>query len=112
LAIEQQVGEGCCTQLDVAAALAMHPRTLQRRLRDEGGNFEAIKEEVRRDAAVRYLRQTRLPLKTVASLLGYSELSVLYRSCQRWFGESPTTVRQAEDIAALDSAGEGMRRSA
>jgi AraC-like DNA-binding protein len=107
LAIEQQLGEGHCTQLDVAAALAMHPRTLQRRLRDEGGNFEAIKDEVRRDAAVRYLRQTRLPLKTVASLLGYSELSVLYRSCQRWFGESPTTVRQVEDIALLDSAAQG-----
>jgi AraC-like DNA-binding protein len=113
LAIEQQLGEGSCTQLDVAAALAMHPRTLQRRLRDEGVNFEAIKDEVRRDAAVRYLRQTRLPLKTVASLLGYSELSVLYRSCQRWFGESPTTVRQVEDLALLDaSAGEELRWSA
>lgn len=111
-AIEQQLGGGACTQLDVAAALAMHPRTLQRRLREEGGNFEAIKDEVRRDSAVRYLRQTRLPLKTVASLLGYSELSVLYRSCQRWFGESPTTVRQVEDLALLDAAGEDLRWSA
>lgn len=101
LAIEQQLSEGNCTQLEVAAELGMHPRTLQRRLRSEGENFEAIKDEVRRDAAVRYLRQTRLPLKTVASLLGYSELSVLYRSCQRWFGESPTTVRQVADIALL-----------
>jgi AraC-like DNA-binding protein len=114
LAIEQQLGEGHCTQLEVAAALGMHPRTLQRRLRDEGGNFEAIKDEVRRDAAVRYLRQTRLPLKTVAGLLGYSELLVLYRSCQRWFGESPTTVRQVEDIALLDPSarGEELRWSA
>lgn len=103
LAIEQQLGEGNCTQIDVAAALGMHPRTLQRRLRSEGKNFEAIKDEVRRDAAVRYLRETRLPLKTIAGLLGYSELSVLYRSCQRWFGESPSTVRQVEDMALLDT---------
>jgi len=113
IAIEQQLGEANCTQLEVAAALGMHPRTLQRRLRSEGENFEAIKDEVRRDAAVRYLSQTRLPLKTVAGLLGYSELSVLYRSCQRWFGESPSTVRQI-DPALLDTTTHGreMRRSA
>lgn len=112
LAIEQQLSEGNCTQVEVAAELGMHPRTLQRRLRGEGENFEAIKDEVRRDAAVRYLRQTRLPLKTVAGLLGYSELSVLYRSCQRWFGESPSTVRQIEDVALLDTVGRELRRSA
>ncbi|PEQ13630.1 hypothetical protein B2G71_04695 [Novosphingobium sp. PC22D] len=104
ISIEKQLGEGNCTQVEVAAALGMHPRTLQRRLRSEGENFEAIKDEVRRDAAVRYLRQTRLPLKTVAGMLGYSELSVLYRSCQRWFGESPSTVRQIDDVSLLDPA--------
>jgi len=106
IAIEQQLSEGNCTQAEVAAELGMHPRTLQRRLRSEGENFELIKDEMRRDAAVRYLRQTRLPLKTVAGLLGYSELSVLYRSCQRWFGESPSTVRQIENFALID---EGAR---
>jgi len=112
IAIEQQLSEGSCTQVEVASALAMHPRTLQRRLRSEGENFEAIKDEVRRDAAVRYLRQTRLPLKTVAGLLGYSELSVLYRSCQRWFGESPSTVRQIEDVSLLDAVAQDIRASA
>jgi AraC-like DNA-binding protein len=96
--------------VEVASALAMHPRTLQLRLRSEGENFEAIKDEVRRDAAIRYLRQTRLPLKTVAGLLGYSELSVLYRSCQRWFGMSPSTVRQIEDVSWLESAAAGALR--
>ena len=114
IAIEHQLSEGNCTQVEVASELGLHPRTLQRRLRSEGENFEAIKDEVRRDAAVRYLRQTRLPLKTVAGLLGYSELSVLYRSCQRWFGESPSAVRQMKDSALLDPAARDgeMRRSA
>jgi AraC-like DNA-binding protein len=111
LAIEQQLAEGSCTQIEVAAALGMHPRTLQRRLRGEGENFEAIKDEVRREAAVRYLRETRLPLKTIAAMLGYSELSVLYRSCHRWFGEPPSTIRQIADIALLDGA-EGVRTPA
>ncbi|MEW9853883.1 AraC family transcriptional regulator [Novosphingobium sp. M1R2S20] len=114
IAIEKQLAQGSCTQVEVAAALRMHPRTLQRRLRSEGENFEAMKDEVRRDAAVRYLRQTRLPLKTVAGLLGYSELSVLYRSCQRWFGESPSTVRHIENFSLIDAgAGElELRQSA
>jgi AraC-like DNA-binding protein len=103
MSIERQLSNGNCTQVEVAAELGMHPRTLQRRLRGEGENFEAIKDEVRRDAAVRYLRETRLPLKTVAGQLGYSELSVLYRSCQRWFGRSPSAVRLAKDFAVLDS---------
>jgi AraC-like DNA-binding protein len=103
IAIEQELAEGNCTQVEVAATLGMHPRTLQRRLRNEGENFEAIKDEVRRDAAVRYLRETRLPLKTISGLLGYSELSVLYRSCQRWFGESPSTVRQFDDTTLIQA---------
>lgn len=109
-AIEQQLGDGNCTQIEVAAALGMHPRTLQRRLRSEGEIFEAIKDEVRREAAVRYLRETRLPLKTIAAMLGYSELSVLYRSCHRWFGEPPSAVRQIADISMLD--GSKVRSSA
>lgn len=112
IAIEQQLGEGRCTQADVASALGMHPRTLQRRLKEEDGNFEAIKDDVRRDAAVRYLRQTKLPLKTIAGLLGYSELSVLYRGCHRWFGMSPSAVREAEDVSLLDARGERVRASA
>jgi len=96
LAIEQKLKSGSCTQADVASALGMHPRTLQRRLKEEDVNFEAIKDDVRRDAAVRYLRQTNLPLKTITGLLGYSELSVFYRSCQRWFALSPVAIREAE----------------
>lgn len=102
IAIEEHLGEGNCAQVEVAAALGMHPRTLQRRLRSEGENFEAIKDDVRRDAAVRYLRQTKLPMKTIAAMLGYSELSVLYRSCHRWFGEPPSTVRRIDDISQLE----------
>jgi AraC-like DNA-binding protein len=112
MAIERQLNDGNSTQVEVAAELGMHPRTLQRRLRGEGENFEAIKDEVRRDAAVRYLRETRLPLKTVAGQLGYSELSVLYRSCQRWFGQSPSAVRAADDFALADAGVAEMRRSA
>jgi AraC-like DNA-binding protein len=85
--------EGNCTHERVASALGLHPRTLQRRLREEGESFEAIKDSVRRDVALRYLRQPNIPLVRVTEILGYSETSVLSRSCHRWFAASPRQLR-------------------
>jgi AraC-like DNA-binding protein len=85
--------EGNCTHEHVASALALHPRTLQRRLRDEGESFEGIKDSVRRDVALRYLQQPNVPLVRVTEILGYSETSVLSRSCHRWFCASPRELR-------------------
>ncbi len=87
--------EGSCTHEHVAPALGMHPRTLQRRLRDEGESFEAIKDCVRRDVALRYLQQPDVSLVRVTEILGYSETSVLSRSCHRWFCASPRELRNA-----------------
>jgi AraC-like DNA-binding protein len=71
----------------------MHPRTLQRRLKEEGTTFEEIKDEVRRDMAERYLSQTEMPLAQVTALLDYSEQSALGRSCRRWFHTTPRDFR-------------------
>ena len=83
-----------CKQDRIAALLSIHPRTLQRRLREEGTSFESIKDSVRRDAALHYLRQRRLPLVYVAQALGYAEVSTLSRSCHRWFAASPRQLRK------------------
>jgi AraC-like DNA-binding protein len=91
---------GQCTNSRVASTLGLHPRTLQRRLREEGGCFETIKDSVRRDIALRYLGQTDVPLIRVAEMLGYSEASVLSRSCYRWFAASPRQLRNRLTQAA------------
>jgi AraC-like DNA-binding protein len=91
--VERQLLAGDCAHESVAGLLGMHPRTLQRRLRAEGESFDAIKDGVRRDVALRYLKQPGIPLTRVAELLGYSELSVLSRSCHRWFAASPRQLR-------------------
>lgn len=92
--VSQHLSEGETLHRRVAAILCMHPRTLQRRLREEGASFEAIKNDVRRNAAWRYLSQTRVPLIEIAHLLGYSEPSTLSRSCHRWFACSPRAIRR------------------
>jgi AraC-like DNA-binding protein len=77
----------------IADLLGMHQRTLQRRLDVEKTSFEDIREEVRKQTALRYLCETRIPLTQLASLLGLSEQSALTRSCRRWFGDTPSAIR-------------------
>jgi AraC-like DNA-binding protein len=91
--VERLLLEGTCTYSNVASILGMHPRALQRRLRAEGESFEAIKDGVRREIALRYLKESSMPLIRVAKMLGYSETSALSRSCYRWFSASPRQVR-------------------
>jgi AraC-like DNA-binding protein len=92
-AIEALLGTGTCGHRQVANALYMHPRTLQRRLKEEGTTFEDIKDDTRRELAQRYLSQPDLPLTQVTALLDYSEQSAFGRSCRRWFDTTPREFR-------------------
>jgi AraC-like DNA-binding protein len=86
-----------CNKERVAAELCMHPRTLHRRLSAEGTCFEEIKDGLRRDVALGYLRTSGLSLQRIAEKVGYAEHSVLTRSCSRWFGASPREIRRKGD---------------
>ncbi|MET0238449.1 MAG: AraC family transcriptional regulator [Sphingobium sp.] len=98
--IEHLIQQGSCSHNDVATALGMHPRALQRRLKLEGKSFEGVRDLVRRDMALRYLSESDMPLTHVARLLGYSDSSVLTRSCYRWFEASPRQIRLAKGRVA------------
>lgn len=77
----------------VARELGLHLRTLHRRLRAEGTSFQQIKDEVRREALFYYVRHTRLDFARISERLGFAEQSVMTRSCNRWYGMSPTQLR-------------------
>lgn len=80
---------------DVADALSMHSKTLQRRLLQEGRRFNDILDEARRERLLELLAQPNaLSLTQVALMLGYSEQAALTRSCRRWFGRTPTDLRR------------------
>ncbi|HEY1077059.1 MAG TPA: AraC family transcriptional regulator ligand-binding domain-containing protein [Fontimonas sp.] len=106
--ITHLLAEGSCTHERVAAGLNLHPRTLQRRLRDEGESFEAIRDQVRRDVALRHLAQSNVSLVRMTEILGYSETSVLSRSCTRWFAASPRQLRKGHSGLAAASVGEAV----
>ncbi len=93
-AVEQAYWEGACTRKRVAELMQTHERTLLRRLSSAGTNFQEIREHVRQKLALRYLAQPNLTLTEVTGRLGYSELPVLARSCQRWFNTPPAKLRR------------------
>jgi AraC-like DNA-binding protein len=96
-ALTRSMGASRARKKDIAALFAMHPRTMQRRLQDEGVTFEAIREDVYKNAALHFLRESDIPLTQLAGALGFSEQSAFSRSCVRWFGTSPSRVRRGVD---------------
>lgn len=94
-AVVRALGTADTDIASVARLLALHPRTLQRRLAAEGTTYAAVVDGVRRAAAHRYLTSTDVPMGQVAGLVGLAEQAVLTRCCRRWFGATPTSVRRA-----------------
>lgn len=80
---------------NVASALFLTPRTLQRHLANEGLRFQPLLDETRRHLAEQYLNDNRLQLTDIADLLGYSDQSALTRAFKRWTGSTPKkTIRR------------------
>ena len=78
----------------IAAALALSPRTLQRRLREGGLSFSQLVDETRQQLVLHYLRDSSLELAEIAFLVGFSEPGSLARAFRRWTGTSPGEYRR------------------
>jgi AraC-like DNA-binding protein len=77
----------------VARALHMSPRTLQRRLADEGTRFSDVLDEARAAQARQWLTEGALALGEIAYRLGFADLAGFSRAFKRWTGEPPGTFR-------------------
>ncbi|MFY0601707.1 MAG: AraC family transcriptional regulator ligand-binding domain-containing protein [Cyclobacteriaceae bacterium] len=78
----------------VASHLNVSPRTLQRRLKEEGQNFKDIIENLRKDFALSYLKRSDLSIGEVAYLLSYADISAFTRAFKRWMGVTPNDYRK------------------
>ena len=77
----------------VADKLSLTPRTLQRKLQDLGISHNALLDQMRRQLAMRYLREREMAICEVAYLLGFSESSSFHRAFKRWTGVTPKEFR-------------------
>jgi AraC-like DNA-binding protein len=93
--LRRRLGEELPSLEEVGDALAVTPQTLRRRLREEGRGFQQIKDELRRDAAIEFLTNTRLPLLDIANEVGFSEASTFHRAFKNWTGVAPGEYRSS-----------------
>lgn len=100
LLIEQRMHSLDCTQPDIARLLSIHPKSLQRELKRRGTTFRNLKAELRLDMAERYLRDSDIPLTTVADILGFSELSSFSHAFHGRHGMSPADWRHKKKFDA------------
>jgi AraC-like DNA-binding protein len=94
-AIASVIPHGKVLVEDIARSLGMSERTLARKLSDEGLNFTEILQNLRRDLAVRYLKDRKLHVSKIAWLLGFREVSAFTHAYKRWTGKTPSQRRTA-----------------
>ena len=73
----------------IANRLNMSPRTLQRRLEENGIAYAELLDEVRAELAKNKLQNSELSLAEIGFLLGFSEQSSFNRAFKRWTGKTP-----------------------
>lgn len=79
---------------DVATALGMSKRSLQRKLKEEDTTFQKQLNHTRELLAKNYLKNTRLSSEDIAYLLGYQDLNSFFRAFSLWTGMTVTEYRQ------------------
>lgn len=91
---------GNCTIERCALKLEASPRTIQRRLTEQGHRFSEIVEQQRIEASMRALRETGDALSHIALNLGYSDQSSFGRAFKRWTGVTPQAFREGRPAAS------------
>ena len=77
----------------VARKLNVSRRTLQRRLSDEGSNFQAMLNQTRKELARHYLKNSSMSAAEISFLLGFEDPNSFFRAFHDWTGDTPERVR-------------------
>ena len=91
--IRDLLSSGRCDKILTSRHMGIAPRTLQRKLSEQGYSFRQLIEEVRATLAVQLISNSHKPLSEVAEMVGFSELSAFSRFFQRIYGKSPSSLR-------------------
>lgn len=80
----------------VAERLSVHPRTLQRRLKEDGQQFTDIQARVRLDMAKAALTGRLCDMEALSAELGFADRHSFTRAFKRWTGLSPSAFRRQQ----------------
>ena len=87
------------TAEDVAAQLNTSVRTLHRQLKEEGVSLQRLKNDARREHAVKLLLQTGKPVKQIAAAVGFDSEKSFARAFREWTGVAPSAYRTGTGAA-------------
>jgi AraC-like DNA-binding protein len=76
-----------------AELLDVNARSLRRQLRQQGISFHELRDELRTQLALKYLRSTTLANDDIALALGFSDAANFRRAFHRWTGKAPSQIR-------------------
>jgi len=79
---------------EMAANFNTSPRSLQRKLQEEGVTYQQLADTTRKSLALHYLDSGKYPVKEISYMLGYNELSAFSRAFKRWTGTSPVNYQK------------------
>ncbi|MEP1765306.1 MAG: AraC family transcriptional regulator ligand-binding domain-containing protein [Sulfitobacter sp.] len=82
-----------CQLTDAADALKMTPRTLNRRLKEEGTSFQNIKDALRRDIAISALQHGTTSIEQIAFETGFTAPANFHRAFRKWTNRTPGSYR-------------------
>lgn len=81
---------GECNRENIAVCIGIHPKKMQRMLKDNQTSYQEILDNVRKNEALRVLEAGNANLTNLALNLGYAEFSAFSRRFKHWFGVSPS----------------------
>ena len=88
--IERRLGlRGEANSRDVARALGLSLRTMQRQLAVEGTSFSILVDTVRREQVLALIAEPKIPLSQISQSVGFRYPSTLVRAFRRWTGRTP-----------------------
>jgi AraC-like DNA-binding protein len=92
-AIAEALPSGTPKDAQIAKALRLSARTLQRKLAEEGTSFTELLAQVRHELAEHYITNPDIPVTEISYLLGFSDVSSFSRAFKRWTGSPPAAFR-------------------
>lgn len=92
--ILERLSLGAPTQTQVAAALGMSVRNLQRKLSELGTSYKQILEHSRKTLALNHIRRRDVTLSEIGYLVGFASEANFHRAFKRWTGQAPGEYRR------------------
>ena len=94
IVISQNIAIKNLTADSIAENLNISTRTLRRQLKQKNTSFSELLEEIKKDKAIKQIRETQQSLQGVAYELGYNDYNSFLRAFKKWTNRTPRSYRE------------------